>query len=98
MAPEVQLDESASGRDVHLHLGQRLAVALPAATGLGTQCWIQSPADAILEVEQEPARPVRRTQWVLRAMRNGQGHLRFECQQDVSGERPRLVEFRVRVD
>ena len=87
-----------SGREILLQANQRLAIDLPASSGPGLQCWLVDPADAVLEVEQEPSRAVRTHNWTFRATRAGQGRLVFECHDSVSREPPERPEYAIHVD
>lgn len=96
--PPVVLDLADSGRVVRLQRGQQLAVGLPAGGAFGDQCWIEDPADPVLEIEQDPSRAVRSKRWLLRVVGAGQRNLRFDCHDDMRPEPPRRVEFTIQVD
>lgn len=96
--PVMELRAEDDGREFHLHAGQWLAVRLPASSAAGYRCWLQDPAVAVLEVEQDPARIGGSHAWMFRSARAGVGELRFECHPELSGEPVRRITFHIRSD
>lgn len=96
--PTLEVGVADAGSEIRLRTGQMLSIGLPPSSGLGPQCWLVDPADAVLEVEQEPSRAVRSHDWTFRAMRIGQGRLVFECHDSLSREPPERPEYAITVD
>ncbi len=97
-ASVIKLHAADDRREVRLQPGQWLAVELPATSASGYRCWLQDPAAQVLSIEQEPARAALTHAWVFRAVRGGQGQLRFDCHQELSGGPSRQFEYRIRID